>query len=324
MNRWGIVSTIKAPPRDVLDFAAYHLELGASHLFIYLDNENPKAQAALEAHPRVTVTRTDGPYWRETMGRKPVKHQVRQTRNATNAYANAEKFGLDWLGHIDVDEFIYPPDTLGDALALVPDTFKAARIAPAEAMTTDGLPGLDPNALYCKAWEPDTAKREALETALYPTFGTQIRGGFVSHTLGKSFLRTGLGPLTFKIHRAMLGNDEIGPSQFLEGVDLCHRHIKDWQSWQKSFDYRLEKGSYRSELKSVRPAERGGMSLHQLFSLLIAENGEDALRGFFEEICLARPELLAGLKKRGLLRVFHLNLDEKREKHFPNWRNDAA
>ncbi|MBR9842992.1 MAG: glycosyltransferase family 2 protein [Rhodobacteraceae bacterium] len=322
--RWGLVSTIKALPRDVLDFAAYHLDLGADHLFIYLDNENPKAEAALNAHPQVTVTRTDGAYWRATKGHKPAKHQVRQTQNATQAYEKAGQAGLDWLGHIDVDEFLCPTNDIASALSTLPQDINAARVAPAEAMAPDGQPGLDPKALYCKAWEPDLARRQALEAALYPNFGSYIRGGFVSHTQGKSFLRTGLAPLTFKIHRAMRGDEEVGPSRFLDGVDLCHRHIKSWDSWQKSFDYRLDKGSYRAELKSVRPTEEGGLSLHQLFNLLIEENGQDALRGFFEEICLARPALLEGLKERGLLRVFNLALDEKRDRHFPNWRHGTA
>ena len=322
--RWGLVATIKAPARDVLDFAAYHLDLGAHHLFIYLDNENPKAQVALEAHPNVTVTRTNGDYWQETLGRKPAKHQLRQTRNATHAYTRAGEAGLDWLGHIDVDEFLCPTNDMGAALSALPGTINAARVAPAEALATEGQPGLDPSAIYCKAWEPDSARRQALETAIYPTYGSYLRGGFISHTQGKSFLRTGLAPLTFKIHRAMRGEDEVGPSCFLDGVDLCHRHIKSWQDWQKSFAYRHDKGSYRAELKSIRPAIEGGLSLHHLFNLFLQEGGETALRAFFDEICLARPDHIDALNAYGLLRIFHLDLDEKRERHFPHWRKGKA
>ena len=37
MTRWGIVSTIKASEREILDFAAYHLELGAHRLYLYIN-----------------------------------------------------------------------------------------------------------------------------------------------------------------------------------------------------------------------------------------------------------------------------------------------
>ena len=322
--RWGIVATIKATSREVLDFVAYHLDLGADHIFIYLDAPTPKARAALEAHPKVTVRLTDDAYWQEIKRRKPVKHQVRQVANATHAYGLAGDMGLDWLGHIDVDEFICCKRNFGKALSAVPARINVARIAPAEAMASEAQTGLDPKAVYCKVWEHDHDRRAELESALYPTFGHHLRGGFVSHIRGKCFLRTGLGPLSFKIHRVMRGDEEVGPRRFMKNVDLCHRHIKSWESWRKSFDYRLDKGSYRSELKPTRPVEQGGLSAHQLFNFLIADNGEQALRDFFDEACTARPELLEGLKERDLLRVFYLDLDEKRERHFPNWRAHAA
>ncbi|MCP9481585.1 glycosyltransferase family 2 protein [Shimia sp. CNT1-13L.2] len=321
MTRWGLVSTIKAPPKEVLNFVAYHLDQGAHHLFIYLDNQNPKAQAALEAHPQVTVTRTDGAYWRGTVGRKPEKHQPRQTHNATQAYEMAPEFGLDWLGHIDVDEFLSPVgDPLDQLLGRVENGIAAARVAPAEALASEDVEGLDPATIYAKAWVPDTTAREKMEAALYPDFGNYVRGGFISHTLGKTFLRTGLPPLQFRIHRGMRGNDEVGPRVTLDGIDLCHIHVKSWQDWQRHFDYRHEKGSYRAELKPVRPSEFGGLSLHQLFTTLRETGGDEAIRAFFNEICLARPALISGLRERNLLREFRLDLDARREAHFPDWQ----
>lgn len=319
--RWGIVATIKASAREVLDFVAYHLDLGADHIFICLDAPTPRARVVLDAHPKVTVRFTNDAYWQEiNNGRRPKKHQGRQVSNATHAYKLAGEMGLDWLGHIDVDEFICPTGDFGAALAAMPANVNVARIAPAEAMASEGLPDLDPNAVYCKAWERNVDRRTALEDELYPTFGHHLRGGFVSHIRGKCFLRTGLGPLSFKIHRVMRGEEEVGPRQFMEDVDLCHRHIMSWESWRKSFDYRHDKGSYRAELKPTRPREEGGLSAHELFAAILEENGEQALRTFFEDVCLARPELLEGLRERGLLRVFHLDLDEKRERLFPDWR----
>ena len=40
---WGIVSTIKAPAKDILTFAAYHLDLGAHRVYIYLDAPDTRA-----------------------------------------------------------------------------------------------------------------------------------------------------------------------------------------------------------------------------------------------------------------------------------------
>lgn len=319
MNRWGVVATIKAPPREVLNFVAYHLELGAAHLFIFLDNQNPTAQAALEAHPKVTVTRTDGDYWRSHGVKKPQKHQPRQTFNASLAYRQAQD--LDWLVHIDVDEFLCPgAQSVAGLLDALPPTTVCARVRPAEALATEGVEGLDPTATYCKAWINNQGDMRGIEADLYPEFGGYFRAGFVSHTVGKIFVRTGLSDLQFRIHRAMVGGEEVAARTVLDGIDLCHRHITDWASWQKIFDFRMQRGSYREGLKASRSGEPGGMTINEVFTFLVEEGGEGALRSFYEEICLARPELLQKLKAHGLLRVYHLDLATKRKKHFQNWR----
>ena len=318
MSRWGIVSTIKAPADEILDFVAYHLDLGAAHVFIYLDNQNPKAEAALQAHPKVTVTRTDGDYWKARNIKKPARHQPRQTVNASHAYRQAH--GLDWLAHIDVDEFLCPADRpVGALLGALPRDMVCARVRPAEALTTDGVAGLDPDATYCKAWMPGDESRITLEKELYPNFGGYIRSGFVSHVVGKIFIRTGLENLDFRIHRGMQGKQEIGPRTVLDGIDLCHRHIPSWDAWQNIMEYRMTKGSYRCELKPTRKPELGGLSLNELFSFLQQDGGKEALRAFFDEVCLARPELLQKLRENGLLRVYHLDAETKRKKHFPQF-----
>lgn len=316
-DRWGIVSTIKAPPREVLNFVAYHLEQGAAQIHVFLDNHNPRAEAALRGHPQVFVTRTDGAYWRGLGRKKPAKHQLRQTANATGCYARAQE--LDWLLHIDVDEFVCPPAALGSLLADLPGDQLCARLMPAEALCSDGIERLDPATTYCKAWMPRTAENIALDQQLYPQFGSYLRGGFVSHVIGKIMVRTGLPDLELRIHRAFVDGREIAAQAKLEQVDLCHAHVPGWQGWLKLMQYRLEKGSYRAELKPARPAASGGMSLHDIFSHLNAEGGTEALRAFYDEVCLARPELLAQLEAHGLLRRFHLDLSHLRRKHFPAW-----
>lgn len=318
MTRWGIVATIKAPPREVLNFVAYHLDIGADHLFIFLDNQNPKADAALRDHPQVTVTRTDGAYWRGLGRKKPQRHQPRQTVNASLAYRNAS--GLDWLLHIDVDEFVCADQPLSDLLGALPANTRCARLFPAEALCTDGVSGLDPKATYCKSLMSRGKVSDSLEHEMFPKFGQYLRGGFVSHHVGKIFVRTGLNDIEFRIHRAFQSGEEVAPQVTLGDVDLCHRHIKDWADWQKTFDYRLQQGSYRAELKPPRPSQSGALSLHDLFSFLISEGGEQALRDFYDEVCLARPDLLDQLAKNDLLRVFHLDLAGRRKKHFPDWR----
>ena len=320
MARWGIVSTIKAPAADILKFAAYHLDLGASQITICLDDDNPEAEAALNAHPKSRAFRTDRAYWRETCGYVPKKHQVRQVESASRVYRESED--LDWLAHIDVDEFLCPETSIEQALSGMPASAICARVFPCESLCVEDHLGLDPEITYCKARPKEGQGSKELEAALYPTFGGMFKDGFISHTAGKQFLRTGQGKIHFGIHRAFhLAEDKSKtdiPDPPLPGVELCHRHIESWEKWLQIMEFRLTKGSYREDLgKNINPAS-GRVSKHVMFSSL-QTSGKDDLRAFFEEVCLATPELRARLNAHGLLRSYALGLSQKVQKHFPDF-----
>ncbi len=307
--RWGVVSTVKAPLRDILGFAAHHLELGAHRLLIFLDAPDPETVATLKAHPRIRVFACDDAHWRRLGVKRPVKHQARQTANATFAYGR--KAQLDWLIHIDVDEFLWPEGRVADTLGTLPQEVLTARVRPIEQIAGDGND--------FKAFIPPGPGRAALVRRIYPTFGDVVKGGFMSHVQGKVFVRTGLGPLTVKIHNVFRG-DETNPGMVeLDGIALAHAHAKDWEDWIAAYRYRLEKGSYRAELAPARPRAQGGMTLHEALRLVEADSGEAGLRAFYDEISAAAPEARARLERAGLLRRCELDLDAKIRKQFPDF-----
>jgi len=69
-HRWAVVSTIKAPTKDILSFAAHYLSLRATHLYLFLDFPDPEAQGHLENHPNIYVTNT-APNYKQARGRRP-------------------------------------------------------------------------------------------------------------------------------------------------------------------------------------------------------------------------------------------------------------
>lgn len=309
MTTWGLVSTIKAPASDILAFAAYHLDRGAHRLHIYLDDPNPEAFAALKAHPKIRVFTCDAGHWRKLGQKRPEKHQLRQTANATYAYGRRAE--VDWLIHMDVDEFLWPEAPLSDLLDALPADTLCVRARPVEALAGDGT--------LFKGFIPPGPDRAATVERLYPVFGRYVKGGFMSHLAGKLFVRTGLGPLTVKIHNVFLG-DRMNPGEAeLDTVALCHRHAKSWDEWIAAFRYRLAQGSYRAELAPAQPREKGGMSLHEVLGFIDAEEGETGLRAFYDELCAASPELRERLETEGLLRRCDLQLDMRRREQFPGF-----
>lgn len=310
MTTWGIASTILAPAEDILRFVAYHLELGAHRIYIYLDAENPAAFEALDAHPKVRVRTCDAAYWKSINGKRPLKHQPRQTMNATHAYGRRTE--VDWLIHMDVDEFLVPMRAVDQVLARVPDDTPTMRCRPMEA-----LGGGDGTAF--KAYIPAGRARTDLVQALYPNFGMQLRGGFMSHLLGKVFSRTGLPDIEVRIHQVFQNGDPINGGGEMVQVDLAHVHAKSWEAWRKSFDYRLALGSYRPEVKAWQPAEEGGMTIHEVLNFIQADSGDEGLRAFYDEVIGDSPEMREKLSKHGLLRHVSLDLDTALARQFPDW-----
>lgn len=312
LPRWGIVSTIKAPVGAILAFAAHHLDQGAHRLFLYLDDDNQAAFRILKAHPKIRPILTDDAYWRALGMKRRAKHQSRQFENARHAYGRAGD--LDWLAHIDVDEFLLPARPLGAQLADLPPGCLCGRIRPVEALA----PAEPGQPLFAKAFSLDRATRNRQTEALYPDYGAHLNGGFLSHVAGKMIYRTGIPDLKVNIHNITVGEVQNPGQRDMTETTLLHCHAKSWQDFIAAFHYRLDKGSYRSELKPNRPADQGGLTLHELFGTIHAAEGEAGLRRFYDQVCSATPAHLAALEAQGLLCRPALDLAGAIARHFPD------
>lgn len=309
--KWGIVTTVKAPVVAILGFAAHHLDLGAHRIFIYLDDDNRAGFDILKAHPKIRPVLTDDAYWQAMGMKRRAKHQSRQFENARHAYGRAGD--LDWLAHIDVDEFLLPSVPMAAQLAALPDDCLCARVRPVEALS----PVAPGQPLYAKARTQDRALRNQQTERLYPDYGAHLNGGFLSHVAGKMVYRTGVPGLKAHIHNVTVDEVQNPGQQELTGTELLHMHAKSWDAFIAAYHYRIEKGSYRAELKPNRPLEQGGLTLHQMFKAIHDAQGEAGLRHFFDQVCAASDSHLAALEAEGLLRRPALDLEAAVARHFP-------
>ena len=315
---WGVTATVKAPLRDTLNFAAHHLDLGAHRVFLYLDDADETTAAALGTHPGCRVIPTGRAYW-QSHGYRPKKHQVRQQVNATHCLRHDP--GVDWLAHIDVDEYLWPEDaSLADQLAALPGDTLSARIRPVEALAPDPADPPPNGAQWFKSCASDARRRRRETAAIYPEYGSCLKGGFLSHVQGKVLVRTGQKDIRLRIHHAARGNgnDTATP---LPGTRLCHLHAPGYDLWQQHYRYRLTQGAYRAGLRAAPGApagpDGGRMTLHALLSRL-EQRGPAALRDFYQQIGTATPALRARLAAHGHLHLINLDLDAKRARHFPD------
>ena len=310
---WGVVATVKAPARDILNFAAHHLELGARRVFIYLDADAPAAREALEAHPACRVILTDDAYWRRRGGR-PDMHQPRQTANASHCYNRRP--GVDWLAHIDVDEFLWPARPVAAQLAALPAHNRSARVHPIEALAPDPDDPPPAGVTWCKGHARQQGPRRTQTNAIYPTYGEHLNGGFLSHVAGKVFVRTGLDKVSLRIHNAFFDRvQDPAPARF-DDMRLVHLHAHDWQHWLTTFRFRMARGSYRQGLRAAPMPDGVALTMNQLFALLESEGGEAALGDFYREVCTATPRLRARLDAYGHLHAVRLDREASRQRQF--------
>lgn len=103
-HKWAVVSTMKALTKDILNFAAHYLNLGAAQLYLFLDVPDPQAPKHLDQHPNIRVVTTDSDYW-QARGRAPQTVERRQIENIKSAIEYARDDNIAWLGHFDSDEF---------------------------------------------------------------------------------------------------------------------------------------------------------------------------------------------------------------------------
>lgn len=203
---WAVVATVDEAPALLLAFVAWHLHLGASEVWLYFDRPDDPAAAIFEDRPQVQVIRCDAAYWARGGTARPDKHQVRQARNATDAYGQAS---ADWVLHCDADEFLWPGADVAAALGRVSPAIDCAIVPVAERVFVAGAEAAD---IFAGVFRrPD---KGGADKAL-PTLR-----GLTGHAIGKSFARTGRG-LSVSVHRPKRGAGEI-PAEPLQGVELLH------------------------------------------------------------------------------------------------------
>ncbi len=300
---WGTVTLLRGPLSRIAGFAAWHLSLGAARVTLYLDDPDP-AQIAYLDHPRVTLIPCTPQFWAGLDRPRPDAHQRRQALVATDAYRDSA--GLNWLAHIDMDEFLLPETSVAETLAAAPPDLGALVMNPAEQ-----LAGPPPERF--KLAPRHVGKTKSLLPRLYPTFGQYLRGGFISHLEGKLFARTGIERFRLGIHGASYRGHPIENRTRTTGIWLGHAHAPDWDTFQRHMGYRLTKGSYRNP-------QAGGLPFSQLLDMLAQEG---ALRAFYDEVCSATPHLVAALQAEGMLITRPLDLPAKIADSFGPLPKDA-
>ena len=203
---WAVVATVDEHPALLKTFVAWHLSLGASQVFLYFDRPDDPAADQFDGMSQVNVVRCDEAYWARHSKTRPARHQVRQSRNATRTHRRAR---VDWLLHIDADEFLWPSKSVPAHLDEVYPWFDGATVPVAERVF---VAGETPDHVFTGPF------RRPAKGQADPDQITQR--GLTGHAIGKAFSRVGRD-LSVSIHRPQSKTTDLQIAK-LAGIELLH------------------------------------------------------------------------------------------------------
>lgn len=212
LSSWAVVATVDEPPALVQAFVAWHLSLGASQVIVYFDRPDDPVADLIAHLPQVTVVRCDDAHWARLGKRRPDKHQIRQVRNATDAYRGVQS---EWLLHCDADEFLLPARPIAACLA---DVYPWIDCAVVPVLERVHLAGEVPADMFGGVFRRPFAG-DAGGHVFGPAYDLTLRG-MTGHAIGKAFTRVGRA-LEVSVHRARAAAGEV-PTEPLPGVELLH------------------------------------------------------------------------------------------------------
>lgn len=284
---WGLVTTVKAAPEKVLAFVAHHLSLGCARIWLYFDDPEDPAFDIVADIAQVTPVRCDETRW-ATAGTRPDRHQNRQSRNAQAAYRACR---LPWLGHIDVDEFIWPSRPVSEILGSLPPDQLTLRMEPFEAMHDPALPDDIFTARLFRG--PLKNRFSHLREPVLGSYAGVLPEGHLSHTNGKSFFRTGIPGLSPRLHGAFLNKERLPGPPFDRRLPLLHFHAQDRVAWLAALPFRLTRGAYQ---------------YHPELQALLATAGPEEIAFFYDRTQCLTADTTALLRDEGRLITADLSL----------------
>lgn len=312
----GIVSTHRRWTSDSEAWARYHLRLGFTRIYVFADDgcthELPSNLAVdlTPCTPARWAAQSAAGWFSEKLSDierdfgtprwgSPRRVMNRQVLNATEALVQASKDGIDWLLHIDDDEYFWCPG------APVHDHFEALHRAGIGCVTYLNHEAvlLEEAAPACSTRRTSFKKhRNALTSAQHSALPGLLAGRpwFVSHSSGKSAARVTARTAPLNVHSFVVDDGALGMGisripavlhQPYKNVrQFCEKHLSQGEfSLEQDFDGPAgPPGIYAQAQHLCRSKDTDG--LRSLYSNTVtwSENEKDRLDA---EGLLLTPEL---------------------------------
>ncbi|EEW60763.1 conserved hypothetical protein [Ruegeria sp. TrichCH4B] len=287
---WAVVATVAEPIELIAAFAAYHIEMGAAQVFLFLDAPRPGDADILEKLPGVQAICCDAAYWQERLQRARPDSLTRVQRvNANYAY---EQTSADWLFHIDADEYLVSERGISDVLADVSEQVDYLRVQNLERVYRPHQQDQTFTTLFRVPFEGLRWQ----ERDLFGSAAVFTHKGFAGYTAGKGAGRADR-ELKLALHKANFqkGAARTGPPNETQCSEILLAHFDGFTplSWMAkllrytdlgTYDWQPGKGRGKGQRKRAKQIDfaryYGGelrrlVELHMLLKVVLPDQEQD-------------------------------------------------
>lgn len=316
---WGVVATVHEPLPMVAAFVAYHLEMGASEIWLFFDQPNPEGEALLSRYPNVRAVQCDERFWEKSAFHKRRYVQIERRQRANFTYAQAHSDVL-WLAHIDCDEFVSDMPNTIPQIADLPATVNSVQMPVRESVIE-----IDCNpqtTVYPSSFRAPFADNEAaVIREIYGDNANLLKRGLSGYVSRKCLYRVGSG-LRFGLHAPLPRPiwEQKPETEFpkLSNLNVYHFDSLSFHAWCRKLRSRIR---VARGIKGSDTFIRGHTGRSHQVRTVLTENGvTDSASDIFHGVRGVSAKQIELLKSHGQFVRADLSIVPIAEDYFPELR----
>ncbi len=249
MSKIALISTVKAPTNELLEFVNYHLGIGINEIILFFDDPKDEAIKFLENKPQVHCIVCTDKYWQQRKIQKPDSIEERQVININHGAKIAKANACTWLAHIDSDELIFNSINQSIGEILVKSKANIVRLAVREAIADHPYT----HSVFSAKWFKKPVNPEKINKAI--KLGSQkvfFEGEFFrGHLESKAFVKIDSKISRYGIHYPS-DYDINCVIKWSDDIKLLHYDCIGFDAWKSKWDRRLDGSATANKMRINR------------------------------------------------------------------------
>ncbi|MGY6529070.1 MAG: glycosyltransferase family 2 protein [Cyanobacterium sp.] len=296
-----IFSTVKASLEETSSFIEYHLKMGIDFLIIFFDDPQDEAIAKFAENKKIICIPCTNEYWNQHAKKEKLSVEERQETNATVALSIARSKNIDWIIHIDVDEYIYVyGKSVKEILSKTSQRNQVVRFSAVEAVPYNlnhinpiqeiNLFKVHPLTRLGKNFKinPWTYFRLLLQKIIYRLKfkfanifckSLKNRSYIRGYIIGKSAARLNSSITGFKCHFPTSTKNTLLNYTIAYDIVILHFNCSSFDVWKKKWKRRMENPLSIKRLNNIQKKE-----LKQFEEGFLLPNDDQQLKAIYENL----------------------------------------